>query len=117
MRQMDTAQRNAGVLDHPSLDGAVVELVVLDRRGSLDLDEVVAAINGTQHIGAHQHAAVPERSLEQRDRLAFSDKPNGLRDGEVEFVHMADQYSRPEKFARDVTHLVTRVEPGLRTGT
>src|SRR6185437_3793768 len=62
-------------------------------------------------------AAVPERSLEQRDRLAFSDKPNGLRDGEVEFVHMADQYSRPEKFARDVTHLVTRVEPGLRTGT
>ena len=60
-------ERHAGALGDPGLDGDVLQVVLLETRGRLDLDHAVAPVAPLEHVGADEHAAVAERRLVERD--------------------------------------------------
>ena len=59
------ANRHAGALVDVALEGHVLEVVVLDRAGALDLDEVPLLLaGGQQHVGPGEGGAEKEPRLE-----------------------------------------------------
>jgi hypothetical protein len=111
VRQIHATKRNACVPDHPGLDGAVDEVIVLHGGRRLHFDQIVAARDGLQDIRADQDILVLERCFEQRLTLAFSLKRCGcLGEGHGCLLHVADQQTGTVELHGQITDLTAGIE-------
>ena len=115
---VDAGQRHpfdghAGAPRDPRLHGDVVDVVRLDLGGRLDLDHAGHAALAEQQIGAHEHAAVAERGLEQGEVATPRQQASGVAQGLAESGRL-DQHAVGMQGAGHLADLVALGEAPLR---
>ena len=109
-------QRDAGALGDPPLDGDVLQVVLLEPRGRLDLDHAAAAAAPLEHVGADQHAAVPERGLVERHVAGLRQRVLGLAQRLAQGRAVADEHAAGVQLAGHLADAVARGEAALGVG-
>ena len=109
-------ERHAGALGDPRLDGHVLQVILLETRGRLDLDHAVAPVAPLQDVGADEDAAVPEGGLVERDVARRRQGGLGVAQGLAEVAAAVDELADAVELAGYLADAVARGETALRVG-
>ena len=114
MHDLHGADRQARPPQHPGLDGGVGDVLVLHRRGRLDLDQREAVIGAQQDVDRHEHVTGKEARLEDGRSPCVE---RGLGRGEA-LLHrgmgQVDQHPTGKLPPREFADLLALVEPVLQ---
>src|SRR5665648_543564 len=109
-------ERHPGALGHPRLDGHVLQVILLETRGRLDLDHAIAPVAPLQDVGADEDAAVAEGSLVERDVARSREGGLGVAQGLAEVTAAVDELAGPVELAGHLADAVAGGEATLRVG-
>ena len=117
VRQVHAHHVQAALLQHPQLDGAVVQVVVLHAGGRFHLDQPhLPRLVAAEHVGADQDAVGLEGGLEQGDGAGLGQQVLGCAQGLGEFLVVLDEDAVGELLLRRRPHAVAGGEAGLGGG-